>query len=101
MSKPRRYPSLVELIARTDLSQGGLAKAIGLKRPSTISDWVTGKTVPKLYPSQYQKLLELFDCDPDELTQAFEMAKAKAMKGLGETRKKPRPPTIELDRAIA
>lgn len=61
-------PSLKDLRDRALLSQGELARAVGVNR-QTIHSWESGRWQPK--PEYRRKLVEVLKCTPDELLAAL------------------------------
>ena len=71
MSKGSEQLTPVFLRKRARKTQRQLAEALG-KKVTTISDWERGKTTPQLSFSEVKKLMELLQCDIDDLIEAFE-----------------------------
>lgn len=61
----------MSLRKRANKTQREVATAIG-KKVATISDWERGKTRPQVCFSEVKKLMEVLNCDLDELIEAFE-----------------------------
>ncbi|MBW4421561.1 MAG: helix-turn-helix transcriptional regulator [Myxacorys californica WJT36-NPBG1] len=61
----------VTLRKRANKTQRQVAEAIG-RKVTTISDWERGKTRPHLSFSEVKRLMELLECNIDELIEAFE-----------------------------
>ena len=67
-------PTLKDLRERALLSQGELAKAAGVYH-ETVYSWESGRKLPK--PENRRRLVEIFQCTPDELLAAIKTAKAE------------------------
>lgn len=63
--------TLVNLLARAEISQRDLARALGV-REATISDWKTKGIIPNLPPSQFWLLKKALRATDEELIEAFE-----------------------------
>ncbi len=68
-SKERLNP--MTLRKRVKKTQRQIADALGMRR-ETVAEWESGRSTPKLYPSQIKKLLGAYECTLDELIEAFE-----------------------------
>ncbi len=64
--------TLKELRERALLSQGELAKAVGVHRLTVVA-WESGRTKP--HPEQRRKLVEALHCTPEELLAALASTK--------------------------
>ena len=61
---------LSSLLDRAGVNLTKVARALG-KRHATVSDWRHGRHVPRLTPLEYQILLDVLQCTPGELAEAF------------------------------
>lgn len=66
---PERSP-LMKLRVQRFLTQQQLADALGVTE-TTVRNWETGRSIPKLTPAQYKKLLEVLQITSDELPDQF------------------------------
>lgn len=66
---PERSP-LMKLRVQQFLTQQQLADALGVTE-TTVRNWETGRSIPKLTPAQYKKLLEVLQITSDELPDRF------------------------------
>ena len=62
--------SFASLRIRSGLKQQELADAIGVSR-QTVSNWETGRGIPKLTPTQFKKILKVLHITADELPDSF------------------------------
>jgi len=79
-------PTLKDWRERSVLSQGELAKAIGV-HPQSVHNWEAGIFVPR--PEQRRKLLGIFHCTPDELLAALQETQEakKKREGRGDNKR--------------
>ena len=61
---------LMRLRVQRFLTQKQLAEALGVTE-ATVSNWEAGRSVPKLTPIQYKKLLEILQITSAELPDQF------------------------------
>ena len=61
----------MKLRERVKLTQRQIAQALDV-RQGTVSDWERGISVPRLSPSKFKKMMEVYQCSVDELIEAFE-----------------------------
>lgn len=67
--KAERSP-LMRLRVQRFLTQKQLAEALGVTE-TTIRNWEAGRSIPKLTPAQYKKLLEVLQISAEELPDQF------------------------------
>lgn len=72
----RSQPTPVKLRKRAGLTQRQIARALDV-RESTISEWERGLSVPHLPLSKVRQMLDIYQCNLDELIEAFESLKGK------------------------
>ncbi|WP_414585430.1 helix-turn-helix transcriptional regulator [Scytonema sp. PCC 10023] len=60
-----------KLRERQKLRTVDVASSIGIGE-STVRNWEKGRTIPKLRIDQFNKLLQLYQCSFEELTEAVE-----------------------------
>ena len=63
--------SFMELRKKAGVTQRQIANALDV-RQGTVSDWETGKHMPRLSPSEMLVLTEMLKCSLTELAQAFQ-----------------------------
>lgn len=61
---------LMRLRVQRFMTQKQLAEALGVTE-ATVSNWESGRSVPKLTPIQYKKLLEILQITSAELPDQF------------------------------
>ena len=61
---------LMRLRVQRFMTQKQLAEALGVTE-ATVSNWESGRSVPKLTPVQYKKLLEILQITSAELPDQF------------------------------
>ncbi|MEG4199349.1 helix-turn-helix transcriptional regulator [Microcoleus sp. Pol12A5] len=61
---------LMRLRVQRFMTQKQLAEALGVTE-ATVSNWEAGRSVPKLTPVQYKKLLKILQITSDELPDQF------------------------------
>ena len=61
---------LMRLRTQRFLTQKQLAEALGVT-DATVRNWESGRSVPKLTPVQYKRLLEILQITSDELPDQF------------------------------
>jgi len=61
---------MVALRESKGLTQRDLAYKIGVT-DQTISNWESGRSIPRLTPRQYSTLLDTLGCTPEDLEKAF------------------------------
>ncbi len=74
----RSQPTPVNLRKRTGLTQRQIARALDV-RESTVSEWERGISVPHLPLSKVRQMLEVYQCNLDELIEAFDSTKEVAV----------------------
>lgn len=65
----------MNLRKRTGLTQRQVAQALDV-RESTVSEWERGISVPHLPLRKVRRMLKIYQCDLDELVEAFEASRA-------------------------
>ncbi len=70
MSKKFERSPLMRLRVQQFMTQKQLAEALGVTE-ATVSNWEAGRSVPKLTPIQYKKLLEILQITSAELPDKF------------------------------
>lgn len=70
MSKKFERSPLKPLRVKRFMTQKQLAEALGVTE-ATVSNWEAGRSVPKLTPVQYKKLLEILQITSAELPDQF------------------------------
>ena len=63
--------NLMELRRRARITQQELAAAIGLRSDQTVSDWESGKRIPRLTPEQTYVICQVLNCSLEEFKNAF------------------------------
>ncbi len=70
MANEKKPITFTYLRQRAGLTQRQLAIAMDVT-VGTISQWETGGQRPRLFPEQFQKLLQILDCTFVEFVEAF------------------------------
>lgn len=70
MFKKFERSPLMRLRVQRFMTQKQLAEALGVTE-ATVSNWEAGRSVPKLTPVQYKKLLEILQITSAELPDQF------------------------------
>ena len=70
MSKKRKVPKVEALRRRADITQEGLANALGIT-DHTYRNWIKGRSEPTMSVRQMKRLCSLLGCSLDDLPDDF------------------------------